>query len=164
MESTLLGLVLDSSVLIAERRKLTSEQAIETVRKAAGEIPIVLSALTIAEIGHGIYRANAPEIRDRRRAFLDELKATVPVHPFTEATAEVMARIGGEQAMRGVNLPLGDLIIAACALELGYAVGTSNVRDFAPHSWSKHRSSVVEELRPSRTQDRPLVTNENCFA
>ena len=132
MESTFLGLILDSSVLIAaDRRKLTPEQTIETVRKTAGEIPIVLSALTIAEIGHGIYRANTPEIRDRRRAFLDELKATVPIHPITEATAEIVARIGGQQASRGINLPLGDLIIGACALELGYAVGSSNVRDFA---------------------------------
>ena len=139
MESTLLGLVLDSSVLItAERRKLTPEQAIETVRKTAGEIPIVLCSLTIAEIGHGIYRANTTEIRDRRRAFLDELKATVPIHPITEVTAEIVARIGGEQAARGVILSLGDLIISACALkisacalELSYAVGTSNVRDFA---------------------------------
>jgi predicted nucleic acid-binding protein len=104
MESTLLGLVLDSSVLIAtERRKLTPEQAIETVRRTAGEIPIVLCALTIAEIGHGIYRANTPEIRDRRRAFLDELKATIPIHPVTEVTAEIVARIGGEQAARGIK-------------------------------------------------------------
>jgi len=132
MESTLLGLALDSSVLIAaERRKLTAEQAAEMVRKAVGEIPIVLCALTIAEIGHGIYRATTPEIRNRRRAFLDELKATIPIHPVTEVTAEIVARIGGEQAARGDNLPLGDLIIGACALELGYAVGTSNVRDFA---------------------------------
>jgi hypothetical protein len=70
MESALLGLVLDSSVPIAaERRKLTARQAIESVRKAAGEIPIVLCALSIAEIGHGIYRANTPEIRARRRGF-----------------------------------------------------------------------------------------------
>ena len=132
MESTLLGLVLDSSDLIsAERRRLTPEQAIETVRKTAGEIPVILCWLTIAEIGHGIYRAHTPEIRDRRRAYLDELRATVPIQPMTEATAEIVARVGGEQAARGVNLPVGDLIIGACALELGYAVGTSNVRDFA---------------------------------
>jgi predicted nucleic acid-binding protein len=54
----------------------------------------------------------------------------VPVQPVTEATAEIIARIGGEQAAKGINLPLGDLIIGACALELGYAIGTSNVRDF----------------------------------
>lgn len=131
MESPLLGLVLDSSILIAaERRKLAPSQAIETIHQIVGEIPIVLCAITIAEIGHGIYRANTAEIRDRRRAFLDELKAAIPIHPITEATAEIVARIGGEEAAKGIQLPLGDLIIGACALELGYAVATSNGRDF----------------------------------
>jgi tRNA(fMet)-specific endonuclease VapC len=132
MESALLGIVLDSSILIAaERRKLRPEQAIETVQKTAGEVPIVLCSVTVAEIGHGIYRADTPETRSRRRKFLDELKATIPIYPVTEATAEIVARIGGEQAAKGVNLPLSDLIIGACALELGYAIGTSNVRDFS---------------------------------
>lgn len=132
MESTLLGLVLDSCVLIAaERRKLTPDQAIETVQRRVGEIPIVLCSLTLAEIGHGIYRADSPEIRDRRRAFLDELRATVPIYPVTEATAEIVARVGGTQAAKGIQLPLADLIIGACALELGYGVGTGNLRDFS---------------------------------
>jgi predicted nucleic acid-binding protein len=132
MESALLGLVLDSCVLIAaERRKLTAVRVIEAVQKQVGEIPVVLCSLTVAEIGHGIYRANTPEIRHRRRTFLDELTTTVPIHAMTEATAEIVARIGGEEAAKGIHLPLGDLIIGACALELGYAVGTSNLRDFS---------------------------------
>jgi len=131
MESALLGVVVDSSVLIAaERRKLTAGQAIENVLKIVGEVPIALCPVTVAEIGHGIYRANTPEIRNRRRAFLDELEATIPVQPITQATAEIIARIGGEQAAGGDTLPLGDLIIGCCALELGYAVGTNNLRDF----------------------------------
>jgi predicted nucleic acid-binding protein len=131
MESALLGIVLDSSILIAaERRKLRPDQAIESIQSRVGEVPMVLCSLTIAEIGHGIYRADKSETRNQRRLFLDELKATVPIHPLTETTAEIIARIGGELAANGVNLPLGDLIIGACALELGYAVGTSNVRDF----------------------------------
>jgi len=131
MESAFLGVVLDSSILIAaERRKLRPDQAIESVQSRVGEVPIVLCSLTIAEIGHGIYRADTSETRNQRRLFLDELKATVPIHPLTEATAEIIARVGGEFAAQGVNLPLGDLIIGACALEPGYAVGTSNVRDF----------------------------------
>jgi predicted nucleic acid-binding protein len=93
-------------------------------------VPVILSALSIAEIGHGIYRANTADVRERRRAFLDELKATIPVHPVTEATAEIIARVGGEQSAHGNNLPLADLIIGACALELGYAVGTRNTADF----------------------------------
>jgi predicted nucleic acid-binding protein len=131
MAPAFLGIVLDSSVLIAaERRNLRPDQAIESVRKAVGEIPIVLSAVSVAEIGHGIYRASTPELRAHRRAFLDELKATIPVHPVTEA-AEIVARIGGEQAGKGINLPLADLLIGACPLELGYAIGTSNLRDFS---------------------------------
>ena len=127
MESAVLGIVLDSSILIAaERRKLTPEQAIQ---QTVGEVPIALCSVTVAEIGHGIYRADTHETRSRRRKFLDELKATVPIYPVTEITAEIVAQIGGEQATKGINLPLGDLIIGACALELGYAIGTSNVRD-----------------------------------
>jgi hypothetical protein len=52
MESALVGLVLDSSVLIAaERRNLTAFQAIEEVQKAIAEVPVVMSSVT-AEIGH----------------------------------------------------------------------------------------------------------------
>jgi tRNA(fMet)-specific endonuclease VapC len=132
MASTIAGLVLDSSVLIAaERRKLTAVEAIENVLRIIGEIPVAMSSLTVAEVGHGIYRANTPEIRERRRAFLDDLKATVPIYPVTAATAEIIARIGAEQAAKGIHIPLPDLIIGACALELGYVLGTGNVRDFS---------------------------------
>lgn len=64
-----------------------------------------------------------------RRQFLDELKAHVPMQPVTESTAEIIGRIGAEQAARGVTLSVADLIIGACALELGYAIGTANIRD-----------------------------------
>lgn len=132
MESAFLGLVLDSSILVtSERKKLTTPEAIKKIRDAIGDVPIVISSLTVAELGHGIYRADTPERSRQRRQFLDELKAHVPVHPVTESTAEIIARVGAEQATKGINLPLGDLIIGACALELGYAIATSNSRDFS---------------------------------
>jgi tRNA(fMet)-specific endonuclease VapC len=131
MEAAILGLVLDSSVLIAvERKRLTTPQAIRNVCESAGDVPIVICSLTVAELGHGIYRADTPERGRMRRQFLDEIKAHLPIHPVTEVTAEIIARVGGEQARKGITLPLGDLIIGACALELGYSIGTSNVRDF----------------------------------
>ena len=103
---------------------------IAAIREAVGDVAIVISSLTVAELAHGIYRAKTPERSRQRRQFLDELMAHVSVHPITGATAEIIARIGAEQAAKGVNLPLADLIIGACALELSYAVGTANVRDF----------------------------------
>jgi len=46
MESAILGVVLDSSVLIAaERRKLIASEAIENVKQSVGEVPLVLSSL-----------------------------------------------------------------------------------------------------------------------
>jgi predicted nucleic acid-binding protein len=131
MEPAVLGLVLDSSVLIAaERAKLTTPEAIKSIRASVGEIPVAICALTIAELAHGIYRARTADRSRQRRQFLDELKAQVPIHPVAEGTAEIIARIGAEQAARGINLPLADLIIGASAVELGYAVATKNLRDF----------------------------------
>ncbi len=114
MDPAILGLVLDSSVLVAaERRRLTAAEAVGNVLEVIGSVPVVLSAMTVAEIGHGIYRAATVEIRLRRRRFLHELKATLPIHPLTEATSEIIARVGGDAAAQGSTLPLGDLLIEA---------------------------------------------------
>jgi predicted nucleic acid-binding protein len=134
MEPAIRGLVLDSSVLVAaERAKLTTPEVVRNIRAAIAiedDVPIVISALSLAELAHGVYRANTSERRQRRRQFVDEMKTHIPVHLITGTTAEIIARVGGEQAAKGVNLPLADLIIGACALELGYAIGTGNRRDF----------------------------------
>ncbi len=61
---------------------------------------------------------------------LDELVRYIPVHPISATTAEIIARVGGEQALRGITVPFPDLIIGACALELHYAVATHNPRHF----------------------------------
>jgi len=89
-----------------------------------------LCSITVAELAHGVYRADTPERRERRRAFLDDLKAAVPVYAITESTAEVIGKIGAESSATGVTIPFDDLLIGACALERGYAVATRNVRHF----------------------------------
>jgi predicted nucleic acid-binding protein len=131
MESSLLGIVLDSSVIIAaERKRQTVEDLLTSVAQAFGEIEIAISAVTLAELVHGVARANTPEIRRGRRSFIDELKRHIPVHPITDITAEIAGQISGEQAARGVTLPGDDLLIGASALEQGYAVATLNTRHF----------------------------------
>jgi len=37
----------------------------------------------VAELAHGIRRANTPDRRQARRTFLDDLKATMPIYPIT---------------------------------------------------------------------------------
>lgn len=116
MEPALLGLILDSSVIIeAERNSHSVEQLLEHVKQLFGEVEIALCPVTVAELAHGVYRANTLLVRQRRRAFLDELKRHVPVHPLTEETGEIVGQISGEQAAMGINLPFDDLAIGAAA-------------------------------------------------
>jgi predicted nucleic acid-binding protein len=93
-------------------------------------VEIAICSVTVAELVHGVYRANTREIRQRRRAFIDELKRHVPVHPVTDETGEIIGRISGEQAAKGVKIPFDDLAVGASALEQGYAVATLNLRHF----------------------------------
>jgi predicted nucleic acid-binding protein len=131
MEPAVLGLILDSSIIIeAERKGQTVEQLLKQIKQNFGEVEIAICSVTVAELAHGIYRANTPEIRQRRRAFIDELKRHVPVHPVTDETGEIVGQISGEQALKGVRIPFDDLLIGASALEQGYAVVTRNVRHF----------------------------------
>jgi len=131
MESPLLGLILDSSVIIAaERKRQTVEELLASVGRTFGEIEIAISAVTLAELVHGVVRANTPQVRENRRAFIDELKKHVPVHPVTDSTAEIAGQLSGEQAAKGVTLPADDLLIGASAIEQGHAVATLNARHF----------------------------------
>ena len=124
-------MILDSSVIItAERKRQTVEELLTSIGQTFGEIEIAMSAVTLAELVHGVARANTPEIRIARRAFIDELKKHVPVHPVTDSTAEIAGQVSGEQAARGITLPADDLLIGASAIEQGYAVATLNTRHF----------------------------------
>lgn len=100
------------------------------VAQTFGEIEIANPAITIAEPVHGVARAKTTEIRVARRAFIDELKKHVPVHPITDSTAEIAGQISGEQAAKGITLPADDLLIAASAIEQGCAAATLNTRHF----------------------------------
>lgn len=126
-----MGLILDSSVVIAgERRGHTVRQILEQLQAAHGEIEMGLSVVTIVELVHGIQRAQDEQRRVRRQAFVDELIRDVPVHPVTIEIARRAGRIEGERAAQGVTIAFEDRLIAATALHLGFAVATSNVRYF----------------------------------
>jgi predicted nucleic acid-binding protein len=101
MEPASLGVILDSSVVIeAERQHLNVAQFLKQIIEKIGEMEAALCAITVAELVHGVYRADTPERRERRRVFLDELKAAVPVYPITDSTAELVGKIGAESSAR----------------------------------------------------------------
>ena len=126
-----MGLILDSSVIIAgERKGKNARQALaEIARQAPGE-DVAVSVITLIELAHGVARANSPERRAVRRQFLHELMAAPPVHPVSAAVALRAGQIDGENAAIGIRPALADLLIGVTALELGYSVATANLRHF----------------------------------
>jgi len=126
-----MGVVLDSSVLVAaERQGHNAREVLTAISSHLGDTEIGLSAITLLELAHGAARANTPERKAKREQFIDELIQAVPVYSITAAVGLRAGQIDGENQARGVRLPLSDLLIGVTALELGYGVATLNVRHF----------------------------------
>jgi tRNA(fMet)-specific endonuclease VapC len=131
VESTSVGIVLDSSVIIAaERRGHSVREILEQIRVIHGDVEIGVSAVTIAELVHGAYRTNTQAQHLRRLEFIERLSSDIPVHPVTLDVARLAGRIEGQQEAIGVQFAFEDLLIGATALHLGYNVATLNLRDF----------------------------------
>ena len=126
-----MGIVLDSSAAVsAERSGRTVRQALEDIAAGTGDDEIAVSVVTVLELAHGVARADTLDRRVRRQRFLDELLTAVPVQPVTVSIALRAGQIDGESQAKGARIPISDLLIGVTALELGYVVGTANLRHF----------------------------------
>src|ERR1700678_4540808 len=111
-----MGLILDSSVVIAvKRRGGTAAAMLEQIVAATSDQRAVLSAVGLTELAHGIYRAQTAEARNRRDASLRELLNHVDVYPYPKATALLAGKIDGEQQKLSGTIPFADLLIGATA-------------------------------------------------
>jgi tRNA(fMet)-specific endonuclease VapC len=123
--------MLDSTAAVAaERQGKNARQLLEAVALETGDEGIAVSVVTVLELAHGITRADTTERRERRQRFLDDLLTGVPIQPITVPIALRAGQIDGQSQAKGVRIPLSDLLIGASALELGYSVGTANIRHF----------------------------------
>jgi tRNA(fMet)-specific endonuclease VapC len=125
------GVVLDSSVLIAaERQARPVSELLLALRAESGATEIVLSAISVIELEHGLWRANTPELAQRRRLYLGTVFAAIPVQPFTKEMGQLAAKIDAEARAQGKTIPFADLQIGVTALHFGYEIVTLNVRHF----------------------------------
>lgn len=64
MEPSQLGVILDSSIVIeAERQRLDVARVLKYVAERIGEREAAICSMSVAELAHGIYRANSIESR-----------------------------------------------------------------------------------------------------
>jgi tRNA(fMet)-specific endonuclease VapC len=126
-----LGLILDSSIIIAaERIGQTAYQMLEDLLGRMSDPEIAVSVVSVVELAHGISRANTQQRRSARQQFMDDLLTGMPVHPVNIPIALRAGKIDGSLQAKGLRPALADLLIGATALELGYSVLTHNVRHF----------------------------------
>lgn len=122
-----MGVILDSSEIIAlERDRGIVEQL---VAGREGE-PFGISVVTVAELLHGVERADTEARKIRRQAFVEKVIEMIPVFPFDSGVARIYARIWASLVQRGFTVGAHDLIIAATAISLDYTIITANRRDF----------------------------------
>ncbi|HUO04026.1 MAG TPA: PIN domain-containing protein [Candidatus Binataceae bacterium] len=119
--------LIDSSVLIAAERGQIDLDRLSA--RFAGE-DIAISAVTAAELLHGVHRARSSAQRNRRRAFVEGLLAELPVLAFDLTVARVHAALWADLARRGIAAGERDLMIGATAIARNYAVATRDDRSF----------------------------------
>jgi len=120
-----MGLILDSSILIAfERRRFDLE------RLLADHAPPAIAAITAAELLIGVERADTAERRSRRDAFVQNIFARVPIIPFDLAQARLFAVHFAELSSHGTIIGDRDLQIAVTALSLDHDLATLNLGEF----------------------------------
>jgi predicted nucleic acid-binding protein len=121
------GTLIDTSVLIAAER---GELNLDALLGSRGDEAVAISAVTASELMHGIHRAKTAVGRARAEVLVERLIGLMPVVPFDLDVARVHARLSAELATKGTPVGAHDLMIAATAVTLGFAVATRDRRSF----------------------------------
>lgn len=135
-----MGLILDTSVIIADERGRFSLAAL--FRARAG-VEFFISSITASELLHGVERANTAERREKRSAYVEGLLQRLPAIEFELKVARRHARIWAELEVSRKMIGPHDLIIAATALEHGHSLVTLNQSEF-----SHVPQLVLEDVSP----------------
>ena len=122
-----MGVILDTSVLIeAERRKFE----IDTFTENREEEIFGLSVITVAELLHGVHRADSTRRRLKRSAYVEKVIELFPTYVFDISIARIYAELWSALSKKNIQIGAHDLIIGSTALSLGFSVATFNIRHF----------------------------------
>ena len=122
-----MGVVIDSSVLIAaERRQLDLGSLVDQ----RPDDDVVVAAITVSELLHGFHRLGGVR-RAQAQAFIDQWLGRLPVVAFDLQVARTHAAIAADLGTAGLAMGANDLLIAATAVHLGYVVATRDRRSFS---------------------------------
>jgi len=118
--------------LLSELVKPSPEPAVLSWMHERIESDLYISAMTLAELHRGVARLPSSRRRNELSTWLQQLEAGFEnrVLPFTQETAGSWAQMCAKAESKGKPMAAFDSIIAATALEHGFALVTRNIRDF----------------------------------
>ena len=122
-----MGVIFDTSEIISLERNADN---IDTLVRGREEEPFGISVVTVAELLHGVERADTEPRKTKRLAFVEKVIELFPAFPFDTAVARIYARLWATLAKKGERVGAHDLIIAATAISMDYTIVTANARDF----------------------------------
>lgn len=122
-----MGVIFDTSVLIGLER---ASSRLDKFIQGREEETFGISAITVSELLHGIYRADSQKRRIIREAFVEKTIEVFPVFPFDLSAARIYARIWATLAKNGKAAGAHDLVIAATCISLGFSLATLDLRDY----------------------------------
>ena len=122
-----MGVILDTSLLIeAERQKAEIDKLTENREEEIFGI----SVITVAELLHGLHRADSTKRRLKRSAYVEKIIELFPIYAFETSIARIYAELWSDLSKKGIQIGAHDLIIGSTALSLGFSVATRNMRHF----------------------------------
>ena len=122
-----MGVVFDTSFLIeAERRESEISQFVENREEEVFGI----SVITVAELLHGVLRADSTKRRLKRSAYVEKAIALFTIYNFEISVARIYAELWSDLSRKGIQIGAHDLIIGSTALSFGFSVATCNKRHF----------------------------------
>ena len=122
-----MGVIFDTSEIIAIER---NRQDAETLIAGRENELFGISVMSVAELLHGVERADTAARKIKRQAFVEKVIEIFPVFPFDTTTARIYAKLWATVSGKGMSVGAHDLMIAATAIALDYTVVTANMRDF----------------------------------
>jgi len=122
-----MGVIFDTSEIIAIER---NRQYIEALIQGREDEPFGVSVITVAELLHGVERADTEARKVTRQAFVEKVIEFFPVFSLDMTTARIYAKLWATLSVKGITVGAHDLIIAATAIALDYTIVTANTRDF----------------------------------
>jgi tRNA(fMet)-specific endonuclease VapC len=122
-----MGLMLDTSVLIADERGRFDMPGL--LRKFPAVQPII-AAITASELLHGVERAGDAARKASRQRHVEQILVSVFVQPFDLVQARCHAQAWADLETRGLMIGAHDSQIAAASLAFAHNLATPNTREF----------------------------------